>query len=129
MGPALVAWNKEIENRVTVTSSIIQQIKIIKMIGLTSVVTNLVQSLRQTEIEYSKKFRILFIVMQASGLCFAPFVVGHSPNFAYSFAVLSNYASYRHHCFSFLDKFIQRLKCFGHLHSFSLCFYDGITDG
>ncbi|OAA39066.1 ABC transporter, transmembrane domain, type 1 [Metarhizium rileyi] len=66
MAPARVAWNKEVQNRVSVTSSMLQQIKNIKMIGLQPVVADQVQGLRETEMEYSKRFRVLEVIMSAS---------------------------------------------------------------
>lgn len=67
LAPALIAWNKEIQNRVSTTSSLLSQVKNIKMIGLKPVVTGVVQELRETEIEYSKRFRVIQIIMKASG--------------------------------------------------------------
>lgn len=69
MGPARIAWNKEIENRVSVTSSILQQIKSIKMVGLEPVVVDLVQRFRHMEMQSSKRFRMLYTIVQATGLC------------------------------------------------------------
>lgn len=67
MAPARIAWNKQVQNRVSVTSSVLQQIKNIKMIGLRPVVADLVQGLRETEMQCSKRFRVLEVIMSASG--------------------------------------------------------------
>ncbi|EFZ03270.2 ABC transporter, transmembrane domain, type 1 [Metarhizium robertsii ARSEF 23] len=66
MAPARIAWNKQVQNRVSVTSSVLQQIKNIKMIGLRPVVADLVQGLRETEMQCSKRFRVLEVIMSAS---------------------------------------------------------------
>lgn len=65
-----MAWNNEIEHRVSITSDMLQQIKTIKMVGLAPSVSDLVQDLRHSEMEQSKPFRILFTIMQASGMGF-----------------------------------------------------------
>ncbi|GJC78756.1 ABC transporter atnG [Colletotrichum liriopes] len=61
IGPARMAWNEGVQERVSTTSSMLAQIKGIKMMGLTDYFSNMVQRLRVTELDMSKKFR-MFIV-------------------------------------------------------------------
>ncbi|KZL77916.1 ABC multidrug transporter [Colletotrichum tofieldiae] len=61
IGPARMAWNEGVQERVSTTSSMLAQIKGIKMMGLTDYFANMVQKLRVTELDMSKKFR-MFIV-------------------------------------------------------------------
>ena len=61
MGPARVAWNAKVQKRVSTTSSVLGQIKAVKMMGLSTCVNELVQSLRVEEIESSKAFRMFFV--------------------------------------------------------------------
>jgi hypothetical protein len=61
MGPARVAWNAKVQKRVSTTSSVLGQIKAVKMMGLSTRVNQLVQSLRVEEIESSKAFRMFFV--------------------------------------------------------------------
>ncbi|GKT85858.1 ABC transporter [Colletotrichum tofieldiae] len=56
-----MAWNEGVQERVSTTSSMLAQIKGIKMMGLTDYFANMVQKLRVTELDMSKKFR-MFIV-------------------------------------------------------------------
>jgi hypothetical protein len=96
LAPALITWNKEIQNRVSITSSILPQVKSVKMIGLKPVVTGLVQDLRGTEIEYSKRFRLIQIVMKASGLSPPLLMVIANANTASSHVVLPAYGDNHH---------------------------------
>jgi hypothetical protein len=50
-----------VEKRVSMTSSMLAQIKGLKMMGLTDYMSELIQNLRVAELECSKKFR-MFIV-------------------------------------------------------------------
>jgi ATP-binding cassette, subfamily C (CFTR/MRP), member 1 len=58
MGPAGVAWNMGVQKRVAVTSSMLSQIKRIKMMGLTEYVCDTVQGLRELELKLSIKFQV-----------------------------------------------------------------------
>ncbi|KAF9879602.1 ABC multidrug transporter [Colletotrichum karsti] len=59
MAPARVAWNQGVQKRVSITSSMLNQIKGIKMMGLTDHFSSIVQKLRATELKLSVKFRVL----------------------------------------------------------------------
>ncbi|KAF8849622.1 putative multidrug resistance protein MDR [Acephala macrosclerotiorum] len=61
IGPARGEWNSGVEKRVSTTSSMLAQIKGLKMMGLTDYMSELIQNLRVAELECSKKFR-MFIV-------------------------------------------------------------------
>lgn len=61
MGPARVAWNALVQKRVSTTSSVLGQMKAVKVMGLPDRVTSLIQSLRVQEIESSKAFRMFFV--------------------------------------------------------------------
>jgi hypothetical protein len=81
MGPARVRWNEMVEKRVSVTSDMLGQIKSVKMLGLGQVVARYIQSLRVTEVECSKRFRVLIVTMDALGSVLPePFLLaGQSP--------------------------------------------------
>ena len=64
---ARVSWNEDIESRVTATSKLIAQIKSIKMVGYAVDMANYLQSLREKEVEGSKKYRLLSSALVASG--------------------------------------------------------------
>ncbi|KAK2021515.1 hypothetical protein LX32DRAFT_631562 [Colletotrichum zoysiae] len=61
IGPARMMWNEGVQERVSTTSSMLAGIKGIKMMGLTDYFATMVQKLRITELDMSKKFR-MFIV-------------------------------------------------------------------
>ncbi|KAK2756862.1 ABC multidrug transporter [Colletotrichum kahawae] len=61
IGPARMMWNEGVQERVSTTSSMLAQIKGIKMMGLTDYFAAMVQQLRVAELDMSKKFR-MFIV-------------------------------------------------------------------
>ncbi|KAK1958778.1 ABC multidrug transporter [Colletotrichum sublineola] len=61
IGPARMMWNEGVQERVSTTSSMLAQIKGIKMMGLTDYFATMVQQLRIAELNMSKKFR-MFIV-------------------------------------------------------------------
>lgn len=61
IGPARGMWNQAVQERVSITSSMLSQIKGLKMMGLTDYIAKLIQSLRASELELSKKFRAFII--------------------------------------------------------------------
>jgi len=67
MGPARMAWNKNVQKRVAVTTSVLHQIKGVKMTGLSESVSHSIQSHRVTELESSKGFRILAVWLNMIG--------------------------------------------------------------
>ncbi|KAK2601519.1 hypothetical protein QQS21_004904 [Conoideocrella luteorostrata] len=65
MMPARSSWNKQIERRVAITSSVLSQIKSIRMTGLKNIVGERVQELRETEMTQSKSFRVIWVMMKS----------------------------------------------------------------
>jgi ATP-binding cassette subfamily C (CFTR/MRP) protein 1 len=61
MEPATVRWNAMVQKRVGETSSMLDQIKGIKMMGLTDFYFQTVQSLRVKELKISAKLRWLLV--------------------------------------------------------------------
>ncbi|KAE9377881.1 putative ABC multidrug transporter [Stipitochalara longipes BDJ] len=59
IGTARGQWNRGVQKRVSATSSMLAQIKGLKMMGLTGYMSTLIQELRITELNLSKKFRIV----------------------------------------------------------------------
>ena len=59
MGPAQKLWMEAIQSRINVTSKMLESMKGIKMLGLTPIMTTLVQNLRSNEITLSLKSRRL----------------------------------------------------------------------
>jgi hypothetical protein len=54
-------WIKAIQTRVTATASMLEAMKGVKMLGLTDVMSDIIQKLRVTELTLSKPFRLLLI--------------------------------------------------------------------
>ncbi|CVK96796.1 related to multidrug resistance-associated protein [Fusarium mangiferae] len=65
MEPATVKWNEAVQKRVGETSSMLNQMKGIKMMGLTDFFLKLVQDLRVQELKVSAKFRWLLVYFNA----------------------------------------------------------------
>ncbi|KAH8804690.1 ABC transporter-like protein [Xylogone sp. PMI_703] len=61
IGPARMVWNRGIQKRVGVTSSVLGHMKGIKMMGLADYILQKVQGLRVTELNLSKKFRGMIV--------------------------------------------------------------------
>ncbi|KAF5617327.1 major facilitator family transporter [Fusarium sp. NRRL 25303] len=61
MEPATVKWNAAVQKRVGETSSMLNQMKGIKMMGLTDFFLKMVQGLRVKELKVSAKFRWLLV--------------------------------------------------------------------
>lgn len=68
MGPARVLWNRKVQERVSTTSSVLNQIKGIKMMGLEDRIFHLIQSLRVSEVDSSKSFRLFIVWMNMIGI-------------------------------------------------------------
>ncbi|KAF4779309.1 hypothetical protein HER10_EVM0002693 [Colletotrichum scovillei] len=67
MAPARVAWNQGVQKRVSITSSMLTQIKGIKMMGLTDHFSDIIKKLRASELKLSTKFRILVTILSVIG--------------------------------------------------------------
>jgi hypothetical protein len=67
MEPATVKWNEAVQKRVGETSSMLNQMKGIKMMGLTDFFRKMVRGLRVKELKVSAKFRWLLVYFNALG--------------------------------------------------------------
>jgi ATP-binding cassette, subfamily C (CFTR/MRP), member 1 len=67
MGPARVAWNQGVQKRVAQTSSMLAQMKGIKMMGLSDYIMTSIQGYRVVEVNISKKFRMMVVWLNAIG--------------------------------------------------------------
>ncbi|KAK2484098.1 hypothetical protein H9L39_05890 [Fusarium oxysporum f. sp. albedinis] len=65
MEPATVKWNEAVQKRVGETSSMLNQMKGIKMMGLTDFFRKMVRGLRVKELKVSAKFRWLLVYFNA----------------------------------------------------------------
>lgn len=68
MGPTRMLWNGAVQKRVAATSSVLSQIKGVKLTGWTNRCLTLIQGLRTTELELSKKFRMLIVWVNMIGM-------------------------------------------------------------
>ena len=62
-----MAWNQGVQERVSATSSMLGQIKGIKMMGLSPFFSDHIQGLRQKEINLSLKFRYIIVLLEVIG--------------------------------------------------------------
>jgi hypothetical protein len=67
LGPARVTWNLGVQKRVAVTSSMLSQIKSLKMMGLADYMERCIQGLRVAEVDLSKKFRGYIVWLNVIG--------------------------------------------------------------
>ncbi|KAJ3495541.1 hypothetical protein NLG97_g3322 [Lecanicillium saksenae] len=65
-GPAMAAWNEKISQRVSQTSKVLSQLKVIKMLGLGPTVATYLQGLREGEVASSKKYLTFHSLLFAS---------------------------------------------------------------
>ncbi|KAI1858524.1 uncharacterized protein JN550_012571 [Neoarthrinium moseri] len=68
-------WIERVQDRLRVTSSMLDDMKAVKMLGLSRVMSNIVHGLRKTEIETSKRYRkllVYLILMSNSPINLAP---------------------------------------------------------
>ncbi|KAK0732544.1 putative ABC multidrug transporter [Apiosordaria backusii] len=75
---AKIAWNQGVQSRVSSTSSMLGQMKGLKMTGLSGFFSSRISCLRQSEIGLSKKYRLLITLNEAvshSVLLFTPIIV------------------------------------------------------
>ena len=106
IGPARVAWNRGTQKRVAVTSTILSQLKGIKMLGMTDWVLRTVQGFRKDDIHLSRLFRWKIVLVN---------MIGKPCHQTKSASLLDTYATYSHcslpcwtyggdHCSSILDQ-------------------------
>lgn len=60
---AQIRWVEKVQDRLRVTSAMLSDMKAVKMLGLSGVMSEIIQSLRRTEIKTSKAYRKLLIAM------------------------------------------------------------------
>jgi hypothetical protein len=65
--PAKISWNYAVQERVSATSSMLGQMKGIKITGMAGSFSSIIQSLREQEISVPKKFRGFLVSLQALG--------------------------------------------------------------
>jgi ATP-binding cassette subfamily C (CFTR/MRP) protein 1 len=67
IGPYRVLWNQAIQERVSATSSVLNQMKGVKLLGLTAALETNIQSLRNTELNKSRKYRWMIVWLNVIG--------------------------------------------------------------
>ena len=58
---AQVAWIEKVQERLRITSTMLDDMKAVKMLGLSTVMSNMIQKLRKVEIQTSKVYRKLLV--------------------------------------------------------------------
>ncbi|KAJ3497293.1 hypothetical protein NLG97_g2019 [Lecanicillium saksenae] len=66
-GPAMIAWIKRVQTRVAVTASFLNDIKAVKMLGLSDALYEITKKLRRDELRASGKFRRLLVLQILTG--------------------------------------------------------------
>ncbi|POR35875.1 ABC transporter, transmembrane domain, type 1 [Tolypocladium paradoxum] len=129
IAPARVAWNNKIQIRVATTSGVLSQVKGIKMSGLAPVVSEHIQHLREVEMEYSKKLRLLTacihaitpVVVIAGGLFWTKFSGGMSATQAFTtLSIISLVSNPLATLLSAYPQFASILGCFDRIQQFLL---------
>ena len=64
---ARARWNERVEIRVAKTSTTLTQLKAMKMVGLEHIASREIEDLRNVEIEYSIKARVLACMVNMTG--------------------------------------------------------------
>lgn len=135
MGRAQKVWIEAIEKRVNATATWLGNAKVVKMLGFTDILSNLLQNLRAAEIMSSKKFRkifqlrilLSFFVPQLGPLLtFAVFVAtaeasGRTFDASRLFsiiAILTLIAEPFSWLVNLMPMFASALKCFGRIQDF-----------
>lgn len=58
---AQVAWIEKVQERLRIISTMLDDMKAVKMLGLSAVMSDMIQKLRQVEIQTSKIYRKLLV--------------------------------------------------------------------
>lgn len=58
---AQVAWIEKVQERLRITSTMLDDMKAVKMLGLSTVMSDMIQKLRNVEIQTSKVYRKLLV--------------------------------------------------------------------
>ena len=66
--PTQTAWNKATQDRIAATSSMLQTMKVIKMLGFQNYLSRRIQKLREMELHTASKLRWVMVYYNASGL-------------------------------------------------------------
>ncbi|CEJ92591.1 hypothetical protein VHEMI08233 [[Torrubiella] hemipterigena] len=75
-GPAQIAWIQRVQKRVAVTANMINDMKVVKMLGLSEALYKITAQLRRDELHASERFRKLLVMQILTGnapALFAPF--------------------------------------------------------
>lgn len=67
-GPAQIAWIERVQKRVAVTANMLNDIKAVKMLGLSDALYNITSKLRTDELKASEKFRKLLVLQILTGM-------------------------------------------------------------
>ena len=62
MTPNQKAWVQQIEKRLAVTSSVLADMKAVKMLGLSDVIHSIISALRKVELKTSTRLRKLILL-------------------------------------------------------------------
>ena len=68
-GPAQIAWIQRVQTRIAVTAKMLNDIKAVKMLGLSDVLYTITSNLRNDELRASEKFRKLLVMQILTGKC------------------------------------------------------------
>lgn len=68
--PKQLVWNRATQDRINRIVSVVSKMKIIKMLGLVSVIESQISGLRQAEIDASKEMRWVSVLANASGMLY-----------------------------------------------------------
>ncbi|PWY66113.1 putative multidrug resistance-associated protein [Aspergillus heteromorphus CBS 117.55] len=77
-GRAQAAWVKQVQKRLSITSTMLKDMKAVKMLGLETVLSEVITTYRKSELGISKRYRKLLVVIIALSnvpLDFAPYAV------------------------------------------------------
>jgi ATP-binding cassette subfamily C (CFTR/MRP) protein 1 len=66
--PKQRAWNEATQDRINKVVSLLESIKVIKMLGLTAIAKIQLSRLRQVEIDMSKDLRLVSVLANTSGM-------------------------------------------------------------
>ena len=61
------AWNERVQERVSVTASMLSDMKAVKTLGLTEILKKVILRLRDRELKTSEKFRVLGMAQILTG--------------------------------------------------------------
>lgn len=56
-----MVWIEKVQERLRVTSNVLDDMKAVKMLGISTVMSDMIQKLRQVEIQTSKVYRKLLV--------------------------------------------------------------------